>query len=106
MELPEIPGYEPARPLGRNGCIVYLARRSGNGELVVLRVYDPGLGDRHSRHDSWLARSITKIFFESSRLVNPKDAHILPLSMSMESYRTVCDTRRCPDLKRSGLSVP
>jgi serine/threonine-protein kinase len=39
-EHPPIPGYEPVRLLGRNGAIVYLARRSDTGELVALKVYD------------------------------------------------------------------
>jgi serine/threonine-protein kinase len=39
-EHPPIPGYEPERLLGRNGAIVYLARRSDTGELVALKVYN------------------------------------------------------------------
>jgi hypothetical protein len=35
-------GYEPVRLLGRNGAILYLARRSHTGELVALKVYDRG----------------------------------------------------------------
>ena len=39
-EHPPIPGYEPMQLLGRNGAIIYLARRHDTGELVALKVYD------------------------------------------------------------------
>jgi len=46
-EHPPIPGYEPVRPLGRNGLIVYLARQVSNGEEVVLKVAcDPWCANR------------------------------------------------------------
>jgi len=56
MELPAIPGYEPVRALGINGAIIYLARRSCSGELVVLKVYDRTSEERLRHRDSLLAR--------------------------------------------------
>src|SRR5437867_2580810 len=56
MELPAIPGYEPVRFLGINGAIIYLARRSSGGQLVVLKVYDRTSAERLRHHDSLLAR--------------------------------------------------
>lgn len=38
-EQPPIPGYEPIRPLGINLGVVYLARHSSSGMLVVLKVW-------------------------------------------------------------------
>lgn len=40
---PPIPGYEPVRVLGYNGAIVYVARSTRAGGLVVLQVWDRGL---------------------------------------------------------------
>jgi serine/threonine protein kinase len=53
--FPAIPGYEPIRPLGINGAIVYLARRSSSDDLVVLKVYEVAFAEL-VRHESLLAR--------------------------------------------------
>jgi len=39
---PPIPGYEPVRVLGYNGAVVYVARSTQVGRLVVLQVWDRG----------------------------------------------------------------
>jgi len=54
-EHPAIPGYEPVQLLGRNGGIVYLARRVSSGELVVLRVAcEPWFADYLGTRDALL----------------------------------------------------
>jgi serine/threonine-protein kinase len=54
-EHPPIPGYEPVQLLGRNGGIVYLARRLSSGEQVVLRVASqPWFADYLRTHDALL----------------------------------------------------
>jgi len=50
-----IPGYVPVRFLGRNGGIVYLARRMSDGKEVILKVAREQYYTEHLRkHDSLL----------------------------------------------------
>jgi len=47
-DQPPIPGYEPIRPLGKNGGVLYVARHSASGVLVALKVWPLEL-ENHAR---------------------------------------------------------
>jgi serine/threonine protein kinase len=55
-EQPPIPGYEPVRPLGLNSGVVYLARHSSSGALVVLKVWSKENASSARRQMTPLAR--------------------------------------------------
>ena len=60
-----IPGYEPVESLAINGAFLYLARRSSDGEVVVIKVYH-GRSEHLRHYDSLLARldhpNIARVF--------------------------------------------